>query len=67
MKFIHSRVIKRMYENYRTIATFKNWQLPTGGFGGGSDQLAHLATTYAAVNALAIAGTKEAYDVLDRY
>lgn len=55
-----------MHENYRTIATFKNWQLPTGGFGGGSDQLAHLATTYAAVNALAIAGTKEAYDVLDR-
>ncbi|GAN10123.1 protein farnesyltransferase subunit beta-like [Mucor ambiguus] len=50
----------------RSIETFKNWQLPTGGFGGGSDQLAHLATTYAAVNALAITGTKEAYNVLNR-
>lgn len=50
----------------RSIATFTNWQLPTGGFGGGNDQLAHLATTYAAVNALAITGTKEAYDVLNR-
>ncbi|KAI8646937.1 terpenoid cyclases/protein prenyltransferase alpha-alpha toroid [Parasitella parasitica] len=50
----------------RSIETFKKWQSPTGGFGGGSDQLAHLATTYAAVNALAITGTKEAYDVLDR-
>lgn len=51
---------------HRSIATFTNWQLPTGGFGGGNDQLAHLATTYAAVNALAITGTKEAYDVLNR-
>lgn len=52
--------------SYRAIATFTNWQLPTGGFGGGSDQLAHLATTYAAVNALAIAGTTQAYDVLNK-
>lgn len=42
------------------------WQLPSGGFGGGSDQLAHLATTYAAVNAIAIAGTPAAYDVLNK-
>lgn len=50
----------------RTVSTFTNWQLPSGGFGGGNDQLAHLATTYAAINALAIAGTKETYDVLNR-
>ncbi|KAG2210924.1 hypothetical protein INT47_000081 [Mucor saturninus] len=50
----------------RTVATFTNWQLPTGGFGGGADQLAHLATTYAAVNALAIAGTPQAYNVLNK-
>lgn len=55
-----------MHPLFRSISTFKNWQLPTGGFGGGNDQLAHLATTYAAVNALAITGTKEAYDVLNR-
>ncbi|KAI9485209.1 MAG: terpenoid cyclases/protein prenyltransferase alpha-alpha toroid [Benjaminiella poitrasii] len=49
-----------------SIETFKCWQLPTGGFGGGGDQLAHLATTYAAVNSLAIIGTKEAYEVINR-
>ncbi|ORE21973.1 terpenoid cyclases/Protein prenyltransferase [Rhizopus microsporus] len=51
----------------RAIETIKHWQIPTGGFGGGGDQLAHLATTYAAVNTLAILGTKEAYDVVDRH
>ncbi|OBZ83092.1 Protein farnesyltransferase subunit beta [Choanephora cucurbitarum] len=50
----------------RAIQTLKRWQLPSGGFGGGGDQLAHLATTYAAVNSLAILGTQEAYDVIDR-
>ncbi|RCH77606.1 hypothetical protein CU098_003177, partial [Rhizopus stolonifer] len=50
----------------RLIDTCKQWQLPSGGFGGGGDQLAHLATTYAAVNAIAIIGIKEAYDLLDR-
>ncbi|KAI7899408.1 terpenoid cyclases/protein prenyltransferase alpha-alpha toroid [Cokeromyces recurvatus] len=50
----------------RTIETCKSWQLPTGGFGGGGDQLAHLATTYAAINSLAIIGTKEAYEVINR-
>ncbi|KAI9313084.1 terpenoid cyclases/protein prenyltransferase alpha-alpha toroid [Dichotomocladium elegans] len=50
----------------RTISTIRSWQRPKGGFGGGPDQLPHLATTYAAVNALAIIGTQEAYDVIDR-
>ncbi|KAF9979250.1 hypothetical protein BGZ73_002518 [Actinomortierella ambigua] len=41
-------------------------QHPRGGFAGGPGQNAHVATTYAAVNALMIIGTKEAYDVIDR-
>ncbi|KAI7879783.1 terpenoid cyclases/Protein prenyltransferase [Lichtheimia hyalospora FSU 10163] len=50
----------------RGIASIRSWQHPEGGFSGGPNQLAHLATTYAAVNALAILGTKDAYDVIDR-
>ncbi|MEQ2290731.1 hypothetical protein AMECASPLE_006091, partial [Ameca splendens] len=41
-------------------------QSPTGGFAGGPGQHAHLAPTYAAVNALCIIGTEEAYSVIDR-
>lgn len=41
-------------------------QCETGGFAGGPGQEAHLAPTYAAVNVLAIIGTKEAYDVINR-
>lgn len=41
-------------------------QSPTGGFAGGPGQHAHLAPTYAAVNALCIIGTQEAYDVINR-
>ncbi|XP_023658112.1 protein farnesyltransferase subunit beta [Paramormyrops kingsleyae] len=41
-------------------------QCPTGGFAGGPGQQAHLAPTYAAVNALCIIGTEEAYSVIDR-
>ena len=33
---------------------------------GGPGQEAHLAPTYAAVNALCILGTEEAYKVIDR-
>ena len=42
-------------------------QRPTGGFAGGPGQHAHLAPTYAAVNALCIIGTEEAYNVINRY
>lgn len=42
-------------------------QSPTGGFGGGPGQHAHLAPTYAAVNALCILGTEEAYKVINRF
>jgi len=41
-------------------------QSPEGGFGGGPGQMAHLATTYAAVNSLCIIGTKKAYDIINR-
>nr|XP_006632568.1 PREDICTED: protein farnesyltransferase subunit beta-like [Lepisosteus oculatus] len=41
-------------------------QSPTGGFAGGPGQHAHLAPTYAAVSALCIIGTEEAYNVIDR-
>uniref|UniRef100_A0A9L0SUU3 Protein farnesyltransferase subunit beta n=1 Tax=Equus caballus TaxID=9796 RepID=A0A9L0SUU3_HORSE len=41
-------------------------QSPDGGFGGGPGQYPHLAPTYAAVNALCIIGTEEAYDVINR-
>ncbi|KAH8395525.1 hypothetical protein KR222_000501 [Zaprionus bogoriensis] len=39
---------------------------PTGGFGGGPGQYAHLAPTYAAVNSLCIIGTERAYRAIDR-
>lgn len=39
---------------------------PTGGFGGGPGQYAHLAPTYAAVNALVIIGTPAAYNAIDK-
>ncbi|XP_059951980.1 protein farnesyltransferase subunit beta isoform X2 [Mesoplodon densirostris] len=41
-------------------------QSPEGGFGGGPGQYPHLAPTYAAVNALCIIGSEEAYDVINR-
>lgn len=41
-------------------------QCETGGFAGGPGQEAHLAPTYAAVNTLAIIGTKEAYEMINR-
>ncbi|KAI8606526.1 terpenoid cyclases/protein prenyltransferase alpha-alpha toroid [Dissophora ornata] len=50
----------------RAISTLRHVQCETGGFAGGPGQDAHVATTYAAVNTLAIIGTKEAYDVINR-
>lgn len=41
-------------------------QHPNGGFGGGPGQDAHLAPTYAAVNALCLLRTPEAYAVINR-
>ncbi|XP_015610225.1 protein farnesyltransferase subunit beta isoform X2 [Cephus cinctus] len=54
-------------DDYSKIATFLGkCQWPDGGFGGGPGQYPHLAPTYAAVNALCIIGTTEAYEVIDR-
>ncbi|KAF9438831.1 hypothetical protein BGZ76_004142 [Entomortierella beljakovae] len=50
----------------RAISTIKHMQCETGGFAGGPGQEAHLAPTYAAINTLAIIGTKEAYEVINR-
>ncbi|KAG0262547.1 hypothetical protein BG011_010049 [Mortierella polycephala] len=50
----------------RAISTMRHMQCETGGFAGGPGQEAHLAPTYAAVNVLAIIGTKEAFDVINR-
>jgi len=53
-------------ENSKVISFLAKCQSPMGGFGGGPGQFAHLASTYAAVNALCTIGTQEAYDVIDR-
>ncbi|XP_063231517.1 protein farnesyltransferase subunit beta [Bacillus rossius redtenbacheri] len=41
-------------------------QSPEGGFGGGPGQIPHLASTYAAVNALCSLSTEEAFRVINR-
>ncbi|POW20835.1 hypothetical protein PSHT_03116 [Puccinia striiformis] len=41
-------------ERLRAIETLMSFQHPQGGFGGGPGQLAHLASTYASISALAI-------------
>lgn len=49
------------------VASFlSHCQDPTGGFAGGPKQLPHLAPSYAAVSAIVIAGTPEAYSIVDR-
>ena len=45
------------------VEWMRSCQSPRGGFGGGPQQLPHLATTYAATMALCILG---AFDVIDR-
>lgn len=50
----------------RLIKTAETMQNPTGGFGGGFGQTSHLATTYAVVLALAIAGGEDCYEVINR-
>ena len=48
------------------VAFLKSCQHETGGFGGGPQQLPHLAATYAAVMSLVTLGTQEALDAVDR-
>lgn len=48
------------------VKAIKKFQHEEGGYGGGYLQYPHLGTTYAAVSALSIIGTDEAYDSIDR-
>ncbi|KAF9583515.1 hypothetical protein BGW38_009296 [Lunasporangiospora selenospora] len=57
--------IPQVFAN-RAVDTLSRMQSPTGGFAGGPGQMPHLANTYAAVNALTIIGTPEAYSIIDR-
>lgn len=50
----------------RLVETARTMQNVSGGFGGGHGQMSHLATTYAVVLALTVAGGEEAYEVIDR-
>jgi protein farnesyltransferase subunit beta len=49
----------------KTIQTLSLCKHINGGFGGGPGQIAHLATTYAAINTIAIIGTIDAYNLID--
>lgn len=51
----------------RVMKTLLSCQNDDGGFGGGSGQESHLATTYAAVNSLAILQCEEAYQQINRF
>ena len=47
-------------------ATARSMQNESGGFGGGGQQLSHMATTYAVVLALALVGGDDVFEVVDR-
>jgi len=49
-----------------TLRRFQATAVGPGGFGGGPQQVPHLAPTYAAVLALVTVGTAEALDAVDR-
>ncbi|XP_062823277.1 protein farnesyltransferase subunit beta isoform X3 [Anolis carolinensis] len=65
-------IVQEVFDAYKTnhhdsVCQFlSHCQSPSGGFGGGPGQHPHLAPTYAAVNALCIIGTEEAYNVINR-
>jgi protein farnesyltransferase subunit beta len=49
------------------VASFiHHCQSPTGGIGGGPQQLPHLAPTYAGIAGLLVAGSEDAYKAVDR-
>lgn len=50
----------------RVMNTLALCQHPNGGFGGGKNQEPHLACTYAAISALAIIGTQDAFQLIHR-
>eukprot|EP00388_Colpodella_angusta_P012819 GDKJ01032389.1.p1 GENE.GDKJ01032389.1~~GDKJ01032389.1.p1 ORF type:complete len:454 (-),score=68.36 GDKJ01032389.1:54-1415(-) len=50
----------------KVVSFIKACACGTGGYGGGPQQLPHLAATYAAMCALATVGGREAYESVDR-
>lgn len=50
----------------RAVSTLHSCQHPDGGYSGGYRQVAHLAATYAAVHALALIGTDQAFESIDK-
>ncbi|KAF7712736.1 Uncharacterized protein PECH_001384 [Penicillium ucsense] len=50
----------------RVLGTLRPMQNATGGFGGGHGQTSHLASSYAAVLALAMVGGAEAFALIER-
>lgn len=54
-------------ESSKIVKFLSKCQDDNGGFGGGPGQYPHLASTYAAVCALSIIKTQEAYDSINRY
>ena len=50
----------------RLVETARSMKNESGGFGAGSGQMSHLATTYAIVLAIALVGGEDAYEVVDR-
>ena len=51
----------------RVVQFLSRCQHEDGGFAGGPGQLSHLAPTYSAILSLAVLGTQEAYDCIDRW
>ncbi|KAI9593649.1 terpenoid cyclases/protein prenyltransferase alpha-alpha toroid [Syncephalis fuscata] len=60
----HEQEVFDLSFKLRMVNTLATCQHPDGGFGGGPDQLAHLAPTYAAVAAITVIG--EGYDMVHR-
>lgn len=56
---------KTQTNNPATLQSLQNRETG-GGFGGGFGQLSHCAPTYAAVLALLVVGTEDAYRAIDR-
>lgn len=50
----------------RVVQFLAKCQSASGGFGGGPGQLPHLASTYAAVNALSTIGSPAAFSIINR-
>ncbi|XP_066601214.1 protein farnesyltransferase subunit beta [Prorops nasuta] len=64
LEILGERLEDKVYSN--VIDFLAKCQSPDGGFGGGPGQYPHLASTYAAVNALCTIGSIEAYKVINR-